>query len=394
MIEEKIQQAVGILKEKEIDLWLTFVRETGIMGDPMLPYICGVGVTWQSAFIITAAGDTVAIVGQYDVANLTEEGYYEEVSGYVESIQDELRRTIRRLDPRQIALNFHLNIATADGLSAGMYMNLLKYLEGTPYRDRIISAAPVTSALRGRKTPAEARRMREATRLTLEIFDKVSDYIRPGRSEKEIAAFMLKEVERQGLELAWDREHCPAVFTGPDTAGAHASPTDRQVAPGHLVNIDFGVRFEGYCADLQRTWYVMRPGESEPPAEVKEGFRVLKGAVDKAVAVLRPGVTGREVDGAARGHVVDNGYDPFPHGLGHQVGRAAHDGGALLGPDWEKYGETVFMPVEPGQVFTIEPRLDVPGYGIVTIEEEVWVNTEGCEYISRPQQELWLIPAS
>ncbi len=391
MIDEKIQQVVSILQEKQIDMWLTFVRETGIMADPMVDYIVGTGVTWQTAFIITASGDTVAIAGSLDVANLKSHGHYREVISYLQSIREDLLATLRRFNPGKIAVNYSTSMPAADGLSAGMYLQLLEYLEGTPYQERLISAEPVISALRGRKTPEEIKRMKEAIRITLDIFHQVSDFIRPGRTEKEIAGFVLEKVDRLGLETAWDREHCPAVFTGPDTAGAHAAPTDRPVEPGHLVNMDFGVKFQKYCADLQRTWYVLKPGEKEPPAEVQQGFQVLKTSIDKVAAALKPGVLGKDMDHIARQYLLDNGYEEYPHGLGHQVGREAHDGGALLAPTWERYGETPFLPVEEGQVFTIEPRLNVEGHGIVTVEEEVWVRKEGSEFISDPQTALWLI---
>ena len=85
------------------------------------------------------------------------------------------------------------------------------------------------------------------------------------------------------------------------------------------------------------------------------------------------------------------GFEPFPHGLGHQVGRFSHDGTALLGPPWEKYAQKPFEPLEEGMVFTLEPRLTVPGYGIVTVENMVVLNSKGADYLSTPQEELLLI---
>lgn len=391
MIDEKIQQAVGILKEKQVDMWLTFVRETGVMADPVMDFIAGAGVTWQSAFIITAKGDTLAIVGNLDEAAMKSRGNYKEVVSYVQSIREVFLNALKRFDPEKIAINYSLGVPTADGLSTGMYLQLLEYLQDTPYKDRLVSSEGIISALRGRKTPEEIKRMKEAIRITLEIFRMAGNFIKAGRTEAEIAAFVLAEVEKRGLETAWDREHCPAVFSGPDTAGAHAAPTDRKVEPGHIINMDFGVKYRDYCSDLQRTWYVLRPGETEAPAPVQRGFRVLKESIDKAAAALKPGVMGKDIDHIARQHLIDNGFQEYPHALGHQVGRQAHDGAALLGPVWERYRSTPFLPIEKGQVFTIEPRLTVAGHGVVTMEEEVWVRENGCEFISDPQVELWII---
>ncbi len=92
-----------------------------------------------------------------------------------------------------------------------------------------------------------------------------------------------------------------------------------------------------------------------------------------------------------RGIISGAGYEEYPHALGHQVGRFAHDGTALLGPTWEKYAGKPYRKLEPGMVFTIEPRLPVAGRGICTIEEMVVVTAHGCEWLSTPQTALVLI---
>ena len=84
---------------------------------------------------------------------------------------------------------------------------------------------------------------------------------------------ILAEAARRGLPTAWGQATCPAVFTGPDTAQAHYSPTGRTVEPGHVLNMDFGVKVEGYCSDMQRTFYVLAPGETAAPEDVLKGFR-------------------------------------------------------------------------------------------------------------------------
>lgn len=114
-------------------------------------------------------------------------------------------------------------------------------------------------------------------------------------------------------------------------------------------------------------------------------------SIELSRQALKPGVKGVEIDKIAREYIVKNGYTEFPHGLGHQVGRFAHDGTALLGPAWEKYAEKPFQTIEKGMVFTIEPRLTVEGYGVATVEEMVLVGDEGAEFISHPQKKLWLI---
>ncbi len=391
LVREKVRQAVGILEEHGIDCWITFVRECGMMRDPMLDYLCPADMTWHSAFVITRSGETHAIVGQMEARTVEELGVWGRVTGYVEGIKKELQAYLKDLDPTTIALNFSTTSEVCDGLTHGMYLILEGMLGEMGFQDRIVSSEKVTSSLKARKTATEVERMKEAIGHTQEIFRMVRGFIRPGRTEKEIAAFMANEARRCGLTFGWDPAHCPAVFTGPDTAGAHYQPTDRKVERGHVLNMDFGLRVRDYTSDLQRTFYVLEEGETEAPGDVIRGFDTIVASIEKAREALRPGVQGVEIDGVAREHIVSAGYEEFPHGLGHQVGRFAHDGTALLGPAWEKYANKPFEPIEENMVFTIEPRLMVPGRGVVTIEEMVLVTASGAVYMSDPQRELILI---
>jgi Xaa-Pro aminopeptidase len=181
------------------------------------------------------------------------------------------------------------------------------------------------------------------------------------------------------------------VFTGPDHAGAHYGPTKRKIAAGHVLNIDFGVKINGYCSDLQRTWYIRRKGEDRAPREVLHGFNVIRDSIRLAAEAMLPGAISWKIDAVARSYITDNGFPEYPHALGHQVGRAAHDGGVGLLPRWERYGKLPFGRLEEGQVFTIEPRLPIEGYGVATIEEIVWLTADGAKYLSKPQRSIFLV---
>lgn len=391
MILEKQKQAVEILKEKDIDMWLTFTRESGNINDPMMDMIVGTNCTWQSAFIITKTGQTIAIVGSLEVANMNLVGTFQRVEGYLKHVKDKLLEVLNDIKPNKIAINFSRNSTLADGLTHGMYLELMEHLKDTPYKDKLISSEEIVAALRGRKSDKEIAIMKEAIVETLAIFDQVTEFLKPGISEKEVAQFVHKIVEEKGFGLAWDKEYCPSVFTGPDTAGAHSGPTDKKIEPGHVINMDFGIKYKGYCSDLQRTWYVLKPGEDKAPEPVQRGFDVIKDSITQSAKAIKPGKQGVEIDDIARGYIVNSGYEEFPHALGHQLGRVAHDGGALLSPRWERYGNLPFLPLEVNQVFTIEPRLTIEGYGIATIEEEVVITKDGCEFISPRQEEIYLV---
>jgi Xaa-Pro aminopeptidase len=391
LIQEKVQQASGLLREFDIDCWITFTRESAVNGDPVLPFLTTADVTWHSAFIVTRDGKARAIVGLYDQKTVEETGAYDKVTGFVTGIRNPFLETMKELSPAKIAVNYSEGSEICDGLTHGMYLTLHRLLGEVGMADRIVSAERIVSALRERKSAAELGYMKEAIRNTEEIFSLVAGFIKPGRTEKEIAAFMKAEVGRRGLDLGWAEATCPSIFSGPDTAAAHYSPTERIVEPGHVLNMDFGVKVEKYCSDMQRTFYVLAPGEKNVPPEVARGFETIVRAVESAKQAMKPGVQGIVVDAVARAIVTAAGYEEFPHALGHQVGRFAHDGTALLGPTWEKYARKPLQLLEEGMVFTIEPRLTVPGRGIATIEEMVVVTKNGAEWLSTPQKEIWLI---
>jgi Xaa-Pro aminopeptidase len=135
----------------------------------------------------------------------------------------------------------------------------------------------------------------------------------------------------------------------------------------------------------------LREGETEAPAEVQRGFDTVHTAVEKSREAMKAGVTGNSIDVISREIIANPGYPEFKYALGHQLGRVAHDGGALLGPRWEKYGDSPNQKLEVGQIFTIEPGLAVDGYGYIGLEEDVVITTNGAEYLGEPQREIILL---
>ncbi|MCB0187485.1 MAG: aminopeptidase P family protein, partial [Caldilineaceae bacterium] len=341
--------------------------------------------------LITQTGERIAIVGHFDSANLHALGVYTNVIGYHQGIRDVLVAELDRLQPRTIAINYSESDVAADGLSYGMYRNLLNHLAGTPHQGRLISAERVNFALRGRKSPTEIARIRQAIATTETLFAEVSAYAKPGMTQREIAAFVQGRIGELELDYAWPKEFNPIVTCGPASAVGHAAPGDVVLEKGHLLHMDLGIREADYSSDLQRMWYVLDDGETEAPPEVQRAFMVVAGALKAGGEALQPGVAGWQVDEVAREFIVDHGYPEYMHAFGHMMGRVAHDGATVLGPRWEKYAGICELPIEVGNIFTLELHVIVDGRGMMSLEEDVVVTETGVEYLSTPQEALWYI---
>jgi len=344
--QEKSDQAAALLHEFDLDCWLTFARETVVSPDPGVELAIGSNVTWPSAFIFARNGQRVAIVGRYDAPGVEAYGVFPRIVSYDAGIREALMAELTALNPRQIGLNYSMDDKTSDGLTVGMHLMLQDLLRGTPFVERLVSAGPLLSALRSRKTAGEIARIRAAINTTEDIVDLVDREIRIGRSEKDIGDFIHGEFQRRGL---------PA-----------------------------------YCSDIQRLWYVRKPGETEMPAELQRAFDTVRLAIREGAKALRPGTKGYEVDAVARDVIIDAGYDEYMHAFGHGLGKACHDGGPLLGPRWERYGSTPDMKVEVGNIYTLELGV-ITSAGYIGLEEDVLVTENGVEFLSKEQTSIRMI---
>jgi len=394
---EKLNQAPALLAQAGVDAWITFDSETAEGGDPVLPLLVDCAFTWQTVLLIAPSGRRLAIAGRYDAPLLEAEGNWDEIVPYDQSLREPLLQALERTIPPEktsprIAVNFSTSDDKSDGLSHGSYLLLEQYLQGTRFAGSLVSAEEIIGNLRSRKTPDEVARMRAAIAQTDRLFAEAAAFAVPDRSEAEIYRFVQERMDERRLGYSWDRRGDPIVNLGPESVIGHGlpSPTIR-LRPGWILHLDLGVILDGYSSDMQRCWYRRRPAETAPPPEVLRGLQAVNGAIDAGARLLRPGIEGWQVDAAARAFVVAQGYPEYQHALGHQIGRLAHDGGALLGPRWERYGRTPTRPVQEGQVFTLELGVMAEGCGFIGIEEMVRVTRSGCEWLTERQREMWLL---
>ena len=390
---EKLNQTQQVLKETKVDCWMILTRESIENNDPMLPFFYTGGVVWVSAFMFFASGRNVAIVGKHDADAVEAEGVFAEVIPYVQGIKKPLLKVLEEEQPRQIALDYSKDNTSADGLSHGLFCTLQDMLAGTSFDGQTISAEGLIGKIKGQKTPTEIARIKRAIDITEDYFNDLEGFVRPGIKLEEVTEFLHGKIAADGYGFAWSRDHNPSCTTGPGMAASHFAPAGKTIEPGHCFHIDFGIKTEGYCSDLQRTWYLLRGGESDAPDDVKTGFRVAYEAIQAAAKILKPGVQGWQVDKVGRDYLTSHGYEEYQHALGHQVGVWAHDGGMVLAPRWERYGEAPNRKVEAGNVFTLELEV-MTSAGFIGLEEIVEVTESGCRFLSKPQSELRLINAA
>ena len=393
LTQAKLKQAASLMEKHGLDCWIVeFARETGNRPDP-LGYLVGTTVTWPSAFLLNRDGRCAAIVGSGDTAQVESAGIWDEVRGYVASPRQDLLKLLDEWRPEKIGVTWSQDDDTSDGITLGMYRMLEAILEGTDYATRLASAGALAGEVRRRKLPDEVKGIQSAIAATEQMFQRVESMLRPGITEKQIQQHVQGWVREAGSGFAWEERMDPIVHLGPQLAPmGHSLPGETALQPGHLIHIDLGLIRDGFASDLQRTWYWLRDDEKGAPEPVMKTFAATRAAIDAGMAALVTGNAGHVVDAASRKAVMERGFPEPQFAFGHHVGRVAHDGAGVLGPQWERYGKAPSVAVEPGNVFAVEMELEAPGYGLVGLEEQAIVTSEGASYLSNAQRELWLLP--
>ena len=372
-MKSKVDQALAMLKEKNIDCWISLIREGTEKAVELLLEKEFVG---ESAFIFTE-DKKIAVVATYDKERV--EGM--EVLTYKKGIREVLPTVLEEISPGTIYLNFSEHDHTADSLTHGLFLKFQKILEEICFQGEILSSEAFLGELRSIKVPEELRRIREAVRVTEEIFDELPTFVYEGITEIDICENMTDLARKNGCMLAWKD---PAVTFGLETELGHRIPSRRKLKKDESIHIDFGVKYEGYCSDLQRVFFCGK----NPPEEMVKAFQTIRKAQDESMKAIKPGKKGYEVDAVARKIITENGYPEYNHGLGHQIGREVHDGGCILGPLWERYEKNARKPIKKGNVFTVEPTIH--GKVNLGLEDDIYV-TEKAECLSHPQKEIIIV---
>ena len=240
----------------------------------------------------------------------------------------------------------------------------------------LVPAGGAIEALRAVKDADELEAIRAAARLADDALTEVLGRGLVGRTESDVALDLEFTMRRMGAQAA---SFPPIVAAGEHGALPHASPRDVAIPAGTLVVVDWGAQLDGYASDCTRTYAT---GDIDP----RDGqvYELVLQAQEAALAAMRPGPTGREVDAVARSIIDAAGHaEHFGHGLGHGVGLDVHEG-----PRLSKQGDAALAA---GMVVTVEPGVYVPGAVGVRIEDLVIVTDDGAEVVSSLPKELQFV---
>ena len=237
-------------------------------------------------------------------------------------------------------------------------------------------ASALMTELRGSKDEEELSCMIAAQRIAEGALAQILKEIRPGMTEKEIAARLNYLMVAAGAEkTSFDT----IVASGPNGSMPHAVPGMRKVREGDFITMDFGCVYKGYCSDMTRTVALGRPSD-----EMRNVYDIVLQAQLAGIAAARAGVTGAAIDGAARKVIQDAGYGScFGHSFGHSLGIDIHEApNAAPGND---------KPMPDGAVISAEPGIYLPGRFGVRIEDVMILRPDGAQVITKAPKALLVL---
>ena len=246
-----------------------------------------------------------------------------------------------------------------------------EFLTESTLNDAILS-------MRSVKEPQELECIQKAQAITDAAFLDILDFIQPGKTEKEIAAYLEYCMRRRGADgLAFET----IAAGGPNSAKPHAVPGDRPLQTGDFFTLDYGASWGGYCSDMTRTVAV-----GEPTEEMRRVYQTVLDAQCLGIRTAQVGVSCRAVDEAARELIYKAGYEGcFGHSLGHSVGLEIHE---MPGFSPSIDPQTL---CREGMVITVEPGIYLEGRFGVRIEDMVWFAPDGTKDLTNSPKELIIL---
>lgn len=314
------------------------------------------GFTGESGSVIVTDSAVVLLTdGRFDQTADIEAPYARKVIRKTREPSTDARE-IKRLAIRRLGFDpTRMDVYTLSGLQ--------KHTNGVRFK----ATRGLIGAMRVCKDAAEVEAIRHAVRVAERAFRKLTRWLRPGMTEREVAARLVYDMQRLG---ASGPAFPPIVAVGANASLPHYDPGDALVNDREGVLIDWGARCGWYVSDLTR---VLWPGSI--PRPLVKAYNVVREAQRRAIEAIGPGVKASKIDSIARSYIRKAGYGRrFNHGLGHGIGLDVHEGPRL--------GKAAAELLQPGAVVTVEPGVYLPGVGGIRIEDDVLVTESGHEVLS------------
>ncbi len=311
------------------------------------------------ALLITEKNLVLATDSRFEI-QAAEEAPAFEIVCYKEGLAKELPSILRRLNLKRLGFE-------SARLTYSQHLKILEALKKDNLEVDLIAVEKLVESIRLIKDEEEIAAIKKALSISEEVFNKISEAVLPGMTEKEAAWLLEKGLRENGAEALAFPVICASGF---NSAMPHAIPGNRQCAEGEPILFDWGAKLDGYCSDISRTILLGKPDETF----IKVYSAVLE-AQQKAIAAIKPGANAKDVDAVARRHIEKMGFKGrFGHGLGHGVGLAVHEF-PTVSPLSDKI-------LAQQMVFTVEPGIYIPGWGGVRIENMVVVREAGAEVLN------------
>lgn len=380
-----------------VDAWLILCRENN--NDPIAHHIGGENAGGTAAFIfINSPNGFKSIVFSPigEATALRDLKIHDEVVSVTRgsSAVEQAADFIKKENVMTLAINSSDNNELADGLSYTQRLILEKALgKNVPV---LKSADELIYEWLSVKLPEEVEIMRQAAQLTADWQIEAYKQVIPGKTtDADIARFLKAKMAAYGVEDAWAPDQNPNVNSGPDRGHSHA--TDKIIMPGDVIQIDFGIKVFGmWVTDIQRFAYVLHENETQAPEHIQRYWENSKQGSRIALAAMKPGVSGYEVDKAQRDFMKQQGSLPVMWSTGHPVGYVAHDVGPSLGGAQEGRSPSAanLKPLKKGQTFAFDGFFAWKienGEKTMSVEEMAVVTEDGATYLIPPQEDLILI---
>ena len=304
-------------------------------------------------------------------------------SRYMEAAKKQITGAEFRLNTTDVTLNDLTNeVIRAQGIKKlgfeDQYATVAEYntWKKKLVCEELVPASGLLTELRTVKDEEEIRCLVSAQRIAEKALKDVLDFIKPGVTEREISAYLQYRMLCHGAEkMSFE----PIVVSGANGSMPHGVPSDKKVADGEFITMDFGCVWGGYCSDMTRTVAVGHVTE-----EMEKVYYTVLEAQKAGIAAARAGITGRAVHQAAAKVIEDAGYgEYFGHGFGHGVGVEIHES--------PRAAMTNDRPLPAGAVISAEPGIYLPGRFGVRIEDVIVAQEDGCVDIMEAPHELIII---